>query len=125
MIKASSNMVSYSSSTPTAQRSYPAAMHRSRKPCTLLNVSNNPTPSIKSTNSIAKLLSSLPPNSAHTINHHRIRMPPKARQHPPTPPIRRLLLHNLQPSRRRHLRLPILLPARELLPVRIEHTQSC
>lgn len=49
-------------------------------------------------------------------------MSPKPRQHPSTPPIRRLLLHTRQLRRHGHLALPIL-PARQLLPVLVQHDE--
>ena len=65
----------------------------------------------------------LPPNRPHTRNHNRVLMSPKPNEFPLPPPIRRLLLHTLQPSRHRHLPLPVLLPARQLLPLLIQHNQ--
>lgn len=51
-------------------------------------------------------------------------MSPEPSQHPPAPLIRRLLLHALEPSRHGHFPLPVLLPARQFLPVFIQHDQS-
>lgn len=50
-------------------------------------------------------------------------MTPEARKDPPTPLIGRLLLHALEPRRHSHLTLPILLPARQFLPVVIQQNE--
>ena len=51
-------------------------------------------------------------------------MAPEARQRPPAPLIRRLLLHALQPGRHAHFALAVFFPARQLLPVLVQHDQS-
>ena len=50
-------------------------------------------------------------------------MAPEARECPPLPRVRRLLLDGLEPRRHAHRRLPVGLPAREFLPVPIEHDE--
>ena len=47
-------------------------------------------------------------------------MPPEPRQLPPTPLIRRLLLHALQTRRHADLALPVRLPARQFLPMAVQ-----
>ena len=51
-------------------------------------------------------------------------MAPEASQGPAAPRVGRLLLHALQISRHAHLGLPVLLPARQLLPVLVLHDEG-
>ena len=51
-------------------------------------------------------------------------MSPEPSQDPAAPLVRRLLLHALEPRRHAHLPLPVLLPARQLLPVRVQHDEG-
>ena len=67
--------------------------------------------------------SRLAPNGPQARDDDGVRVAPEAREHPPAPLVRRLLLHALEPRRHRHFPLPVRLPARQFLAARVQHDE--